>query len=240
VIQIWSQARIAPNLKKQEHSLWTVGFLPLSSLRVGILALNRILKGIIPQQMAILVTRAILTRIDQIEIISAIREATPLILKITDLVDLIIDKDRHMTITTPLGGMGIGITTTLKTEGFIRKKADHRVPLWIEIKWHKGMVTDHHLLNPLTDKQIQEEIGVDKTTITLKTQGFTNKRIGCTTILPRGALGGEEKIVCLNLLHPHTHNLKIVWEEQIGWKETFPKPKMKPQNWEASLQNWEW
>ncbi len=84
--------------------------------------------------MAILVTRAILTRIDQIEIISAIREATPLILKITDLVDLIIDKDRHMTITTPLGGMGIGITTTLKTEGFIRKKADHRVPLWIEIK----------------------------------------------------------------------------------------------------------
>jgi hypothetical protein len=84
--------------------------------------------------MAIFITGAILTRIDQIKIISAIREGIPLILKITDLVDLIIDKDRQMTITTPLGGMGIGKTTTLKTEGFTRKKVDHRVLLWIETR----------------------------------------------------------------------------------------------------------
>ena len=84
--------------------------------------------------MAIFITGAILTRIDQIKIISAIREAIPLILKITNLVDHIIDKDRQMTITTPLGGMGIGKTTTLKTEGFTRKKVDHRVLLWIETR----------------------------------------------------------------------------------------------------------
>jgi hypothetical protein len=77
------------------------------------------------------------------------------------------------------------------------------------------MVTNHHLLGPLTDKQTQEEIGVDRTTLILKTQGFTHKRIGLTTILLKGTLGGGEKILCLNLLHPHTHNLKIVWEEQI-------------------------
>jgi hypothetical protein len=84
--------------------------------------------------MAIFITGAILTRIDQIKIISAIREAIPLILKITNLVDLIIDKDRQMTITTPLGGMGIGKTTTLKTEGFTCKKVNHRVLLWIETR----------------------------------------------------------------------------------------------------------
>jgi hypothetical protein len=84
--------------------------------------------------MAIFITGAILTRINQIKIISAIREGIPLILKITDLVDLIIDKDRQMTITTPLGGMGIGKSTTLKTEGFTRKKVDHRVLLWIETR----------------------------------------------------------------------------------------------------------
>jgi hypothetical protein len=35
------------------------------------------------------------------------------------------------------------------------------------------------------------------------------------TILLREILGGEEKIVYLNLLHFHIHSLIIVWEEQI-------------------------
>jgi hypothetical protein len=70
------------------------GFLPLSSLRIGVLAPDRILTGIIPPQMAILTTGVILTRIDQIIITNAAREVTPVTLKITDLVDLIIDKDR--------------------------------------------------------------------------------------------------------------------------------------------------
>jgi hypothetical protein len=84
--------------------------------------------------MAILIIGAILTRIDQIKIVNVIREVTLLILKTMDLADLIIDKDRQMTITTPPGEMGICKTITLKTEGFIRKKADHRVFLWIETK----------------------------------------------------------------------------------------------------------
>ena len=180
------------------------GFLPLSSLRIGVLAPDRILTGIIPPQMAILTTGAILTRIDQIIITNATREVTPVTLKITALVDLIINKDRRTTITTPLGETGIGIT--LNTEGFIHRKA---LP-WIETRCQEEMETDHHLLDPLRDKQTQEETGVDQMTLILKTQGSTHKRIRRTPILLRETLGGGEKIVCLNLLHPHTHNLKIV------------------------------
>ena len=113
------------------------------------------------------------------------REDIPLILEFMGLADLIINKDRQITITTPLGEMEIGKTISTKTEGFIRKKVDHRVLLWIETRRHKGIVTDHHLLDPTTDRQIQEEIGVGRTTRILKTQGFTHKRIGHTTILPR-------------------------------------------------------
>jgi hypothetical protein len=186
------------------------GFLPLSSLRIGVLAPDRILTGIIPPQMAILTTGAILTRIDQIIITNATREVTPVTLKITDLVDLIINKDRRTTITTPLGETGIGKIITLKTEGFIHKKVDRKALPWIETRCQEEMETDHHLLDPLTDKQTQEETGVDQMTLILKTQGSTHKRIRRTPILLRETLGGEEKIVCLNLLHPHTHNLKIV------------------------------
>ncbi len=108
------------------------GFLYLRSLRIGVLALDRILTEIIPPQMAILTTGAILTRIDQIIITNAAREVTLVTLKITDLVDLIINKDRRTTITTPLGETGIGKIITLKTEGFIHKKVDRKALPWIE------------------------------------------------------------------------------------------------------------
>jgi hypothetical protein len=88
------------------------------------------------------------------------------------LADLIINKDRQITITTPLGEMEIGKTITPKTEGFIHKKVDHRVLLWIETRRHKGIVTDHNLLDPTTDRQIQEEIGVGRTTRILKNTRF--------------------------------------------------------------------
>ena len=97
-----------------------------------------------------------------------------------------------------------------KTEGFIHKKVDHKALPWIETRCQEEMETDHYLLDPLTDKQTQEETGVDQMTLILKTQGSTHKKIRHTPILLRETLGGEEKIVCLNLLHPHTHNLKIV------------------------------
>ncbi len=141
-------------------------------------------------------------------ITNATKEVTPVTLKIMDPVDLIIDKDRHMTITT-LGEMGIGKTITLKTEGFIRKKVGHKDLPWIETRCQEEMGTDHHLLDPLTDRLIQEEIGVDQTTLILKTQGFTHKRIGRTPILPRVTLSQEEKMVRLNPLYLHTDNLKI-------------------------------
>ena len=89
------------------------GFLPLNSLRIGVLAPDRILTGIIPPQMAILTTGAILTRIDQIIITNATREVTPVTLKITDLVDLIINKDRRTTLKNPLGETGISKIITL-------------------------------------------------------------------------------------------------------------------------------
>jgi hypothetical protein len=57
--------------------------------------------------MAILVMGTIITRMDLIRITSANKEVTPVTLKITDPVDLIIDKDRQTT-TTTLGEMGIG------------------------------------------------------------------------------------------------------------------------------------
>ena len=145
------------------------GFLPLSSLWIGVLALDRILTGIIPPQMAILTTGAILTRIDQIIITNATRKVTTVTLKITDLVDLIINKDRQTTITYPLGETGIGKIITLKTEGFIHKKVDRKALPWIESRCQEEMETDHHLLDPLTDKQTQEETGVDQMTLILKT-----------------------------------------------------------------------
>ena len=109
-----------------------------------------------------------------------------------------------------MGETGIGKLITLKTEGFIHKKVDRKALPWIETRCQEEMETDHHLLDPLTDKQTQEETGVDQMTLILKTQGSTHKRIRRTPILLRETLGGEEKIVCLNLLHPHSHNLKIV------------------------------
>jgi hypothetical protein len=166
--------------------------------------------GIIPLQMAILTIGTTLTRIDLIIITNATKEVTLVTPKITDLVDLIIDKDRPMTITTPLGGIRIGKTTILRTEGFIHKKAGHKVLPWIETRCKEEMETDHHLLDPPIDRQTQEETGVDQTTLILKTQGSTHKRIGRTPILLRETLGHEEKMVCLNLLYLHTYNLKIV------------------------------
>jgi len=136
--------------------------------------------------MAILVMGTIITRMDLIRITSANKEVTPVTLKITDPVDLIIDKDRQTTITT-LGEMGIGKIITLKTEGFIHKKAGHKVLPWIEIRCQEEMETDHHLLDHLTDRLIQEA-GEDQTTLILKTQGSTHRRIGRTPILPRVAL----------------------------------------------------
>jgi hypothetical protein len=186
-------------------------------LRIGVLALNRTLtlEGIIPKQMAILIIGAIRTRTDQIKIVNIIRVVIPLTLKIIDLADLIIDKDSQIKITTPLGEIGISKIITPKTECFTYKKVDHRVLLWIETRCHKSIITDYHLLDPTTDKQTQEEIGVDKTTLILKTQGFTYKRIGHMTILLREIRGEEKKTVYLNLLHLHTHKLIIVWEERI-------------------------
>jgi hypothetical protein len=207
VVQVLIRARVVLDLRKQKITLLTAGFLPLSILRIGISALGRILMGIIPLLMAILTIGTTLTRIDLIIITNAIKEVTPVTPRITDLVDLIIDKDRQ--ITTPLGGTGIGKTIILRTEGFIHKKAGHKVLPWIETRCQEEMKTDHHLLDPLTDKQTQEGIGVDQTTLTLKTQGSTHKRIGHMPILLRETLGHGEKVVCLNLLHPHTHNLKI-------------------------------
>jgi hypothetical protein len=85
--------------------------------------------------MAILIIGAFLTRIDQIKIVNVIRVVIPLlIIKTMDLADIIIDKDKQMRITTPLGEMGIGKTITPKTEGFTCKKVNHRVLLWIETK----------------------------------------------------------------------------------------------------------
>jgi ABC-type branched-subunit amino acid transport system ATPase component len=104
--------------------------------------------------MAILVIGTIITRMDLTRITNANKEVTPVTLKITDPVDLIIDKDRQTTITT-LGEMGIGKTTTLKTEGFIHKKAGHKVLPWIEIRCQEEMETDHHLLDHLTDRLTQ-------------------------------------------------------------------------------------
>jgi hypothetical protein len=135
--------------------------------------------------MAILVMGTIITRMDLIRITSANKEVTPVTLKITDPVDLIIDKDRQTT-TTTLGEMGIGKTIILKTEGFIHKKAGHKVLPWIEIRCQEEMETDHHLLDHLTDNT--QEVGEDQTTLIPKTQGFTHKRIGRTPILPRVTL----------------------------------------------------
>ena len=135
--------------------------------------------------MAILVIGTIITRMDLTRITSANKEVTPVTLKITDPVDLIIDKDRQTT-TTTLGEMGIGKTIILKTEGFIHKKAGHKVLPWIEIRCQEEMETDHHLLDHLTDNT--QEVGEDQTTLIPKTQGFTHKRIGRTPILPRVAL----------------------------------------------------
>jgi len=137
--------------------------------------------------MATLAIGTIIPRMDLTRITNATKEVTLVTLKITDLVDLIMDKDRHMTITI-LGGTGIGKTIILKTEGFIHKKAGHKVLPWIETRCQEEMETDHHLLDPHTDKPIQEEIGVGQTTLILKTQGSTHKRIGRTPILPRVAL----------------------------------------------------
>jgi hypothetical protein len=164
--------------------------------------------------MATLTIGTTITQIDLIRITNTIKEVTPVTLKIMDPVDLIIDKDRHVTITT-LGEIGIGKTITLKTEGFIHKKAGHKVLPWIETRCREEMETDHHLLDPLTDRLIQEEIGVDQTTLILKTQGFTHKRIGRTPILLRVTLSQEEKMVRLNPLYLHTQNLKIAYEERI-------------------------
>jgi hypothetical protein len=136
--------------------------------------------------MAILVMGTIITRMDLIRITSANKEVTPVTLKITDPVDLIIDKDRQTT-TTTLGEMGIGKTIILKTEGFIHKKAGHKVLPWIEIRCQEEMETDHHLLDHLTDR-LTQEVGEDQTTLILKTQDFAHKRIGRTPILPRVAL----------------------------------------------------
>ena len=116
------------------------------------------------------------------------REDIPLILEFMGLADLIINKDRRTTITTPLGETGISKIITLKTEGFIHKKIDRKALPWIETRCQEEMETDHHLLDPLTDKQTQEEAGVDQTTLIPKTQGFTHKRIGRTPILPRVTL----------------------------------------------------
>jgi hypothetical protein len=135
--------------------------------------------------MATLVIGTIITRMDLIRITSANKEVTPVTLKITDPVDLIIDKDRQTT-TTTLGGMGIGKTIILKTEGFIHKKAGHKVLPWIEIRCQEEMETDHHLLDHLTDNT--QEVGEDQTTLILKTQDSTHKRIGRTPILPRVVL----------------------------------------------------
>ena len=99
--------------------------------------------------------------------------------------------------------MEIDKIITPKTEGIIQKKVDHRVLLWIETRCDKGIVTEHHLLNPTIDKQTQEEVGVDETILILKTQGFTHKRIGHMTILLREIQGGKVKIVYINLLHLH-------------------------------------
>jgi hypothetical protein len=135
--------------------------------------------------MATLVIGTIITRMDLIRITSANKEVTPVTLKITDPVDLIIDKDRQTT-TTTLGEMGIGKTIILKTEGFIHKKAGHKVLPWIEIRCQEEMETDHHLLDHLTDNT--QEVGEDQTTLIPKTQGSAHKRIGRTPILPRVAL----------------------------------------------------
>ena len=145
---------------------------------------------------------------DLIRITNASKEVTPVTLKITDPVDLIIDKDRQTTIIT-LGEMGIGKIITLKTEGFIHKKAGHKVLPWIEIRCQEEMETDHHLLDHLTDR-LTQEAGEDQTTLILKTQGSTRKRIGSTPILPRVFLSQEEKLVLSHPLHLHIHNLKIV------------------------------
>jgi hypothetical protein len=83
--------------------------------------------------------------------------------------------------------MGIGKTIILKTEGFIHKKAGHKVLPWIEIRCQEEMETDHHLLDHLTDR-LTQEVGEDQTTLILKTQDFAHKRIGRTPILPRVAL----------------------------------------------------
>ena len=133
------------------------GFLPLSSLRIGVLAPDRILTGIIPPQMAILTKGTILTRIDLITITNAIKVVPLVTLKITDLVDLIIDKDRQ--IMTPPGGTGIGKTIILRTEGFIHKKAGHKVLPWIETRCQEEMETDHHLLDPLQTNKHKKRLG---------------------------------------------------------------------------------
>jgi hypothetical protein len=86
--------------------------------------------------MATLIIRAIRTRIDQIKMVNIIRVGIPLTLKIMGLADLIVDKDRQIIITTPLGEMEIDKIISPKTEGFIQKKVDHRVFLWIETRCH--------------------------------------------------------------------------------------------------------
>ncbi len=123
---------------------------------------------------------------DLIKITNANKEVTPVALKITDPADLIIDKDRQTT-TTTLGETGIGKIITLRTEGFIHKKAGHKALPWIEIRCQEEMETDHHLLDHPTDR-LTQEVGVDQTTLILETQDFTHKIIGRTPILPRVAL----------------------------------------------------
>jgi hypothetical protein len=144
------------------------------------------IEGIIPEQMAILMVGVIQTKTDKTKITNAIRGGISLTLEIMGIADLTINKDRQMTITIPLGEMEISKIITPKTEGFTHKKAGLKVLLWIENKCHKGIITDRHLLDPNTDKQTQEEIGVDKTTLILKTQGFTHKEEAHMTIPLRG------------------------------------------------------
>ena len=197
------------------HLLEKMEPLHLSILRLETLTLTRnmVIEVMLPIGLVIETVWIIFAKVGQFRIISTFRGGSPLILKVMGPEDLIIKTDRQTTITMPPGDIGIdNKTITPKTEGFTHQKPDDRIPFRVGTRCHKGTVIDHNLLGPKIDRYIkiitlQEGIGADEKTLTLKTQGFTHKGKDLRVLSHKGTKGDKEKKVYHNLLQNKTDNL---------------------------------
>jgi len=206
----------------------------LSTLRLEALTLTRnmVIEVILPIGLVIQMVWIILAKVGQFRIISTFRGKSPIIFKIICPEGLIIKTDRQTTITMPPGDIGIdNKTITPKTEGFTHQKPDDRIPFRVGTRCHKGTIIDHNLLGPKIDRYIkiitlQEGIGADKKTLTLKTQGFTHKGKDPRVLSHKGTKGDKEKKVYHNLLQNKTDNLMSVGESD-SMKVNIPKTKNK-------------